>query len=113
MKKVISICLFSFLLAAPVWSAYGQDDYNTRCNYIIDPQAPAAGSVIADFFFVRPFGFAATAVGALFTVASLPISIPSGSTKAVARKLVAEPFNYTFSRPLGCFPSDADTDIFP
>ena len=113
MKKAISICLFLLFLVGPVLSAYGQNDYNARCNYMVNPEAPAAGSVIADFFFVRPFGFAAIAVGTLFTVASLPFSIPSGSTGAVAQKLVAEPFNYTFTRPLGCFPGDSDLDIWP
>ena len=112
MKKAISVSLFLLLLVGPALSALGQDDYNTRCSYsVAGPEAPSTGAIIADFVFVRPFGLIATAIGAVFTVASLPISLPSRSTDTVAEKLVAEPFLYTFSRPLGCFPGN--TDIFP
>ena len=65
-------------------------------------QDEASGeSMIADFLFLRPLGFAATVVGAVFFVVSLPFSGPTGSTGEAFDRLVAEPSNFTFTRPLG------------
>ena len=58
-------------------------------------------SMMADLVFLRPLGIAASAVGAVFFVASLPFSWPTGSAGEAYDKLVEEPSNYTFSRPLG------------
>ncbi len=61
----------------------------------------SAESMIADFLLLRPLGIAATGVGSVFFVASLPFSWPTGSLKAAFDKLVAEPVSFTFARPLG------------
>ncbi|MFP3867529.1 MAG: hypothetical protein ACLFUU_05095 [Desulfobacteraceae bacterium] len=49
----------------------------------------------------RPLGVAATAVGCATLVATLPFTLPSGSTGQAARGLVREPAAWTFGRPLG------------
>lgn len=59
--------------------------------------------VVADVVLVRPLSLAATVVGTALFIASLPFAIPSGSINETARALVAAPFNYTFTRPIGYF----------
>ena len=57
--------------------------------------------MITDMLIIRPACFAATAVGSVFFVASLPFSAMSHSTKKTAHALVVTPARATFTRPLG------------
>jgi hypothetical protein len=59
--------------------------------------------MIADLVFVRPLGIVAVAVGSVFFIVSLPFSLLGGNSKDAAQKLVYDPANFTFSRPLGDF----------
>lgn len=65
--------------------------------------APGGGSIIFDVILVRPLGVATLALGTAFFVVSLPFGVTSGSTGKAAKVLIAEPFNFTFARPLGEF----------
>lgn len=56
-----------------------------------------------DLVVVRPLGIVATVVGAAGFVLALPFTLPSGSAGETAREWVAQPFEYTFDRPLGDF----------
>ena len=90
--------LVFLMVAALVWtttgfSAFAQDQKLE--------EGTSAEGMIADFVFLRPLGIAATAVGTVFFIASLPFSAPSGSAKEAFQKLVAEPAGFTFARPLG------------
>lgn len=60
-------------------------------------------AMIADLVFVRPLGIVAVAVGSVFFIVSLPFSLLGGNSKDAAQKLVYDPANFTFSRPLGDF----------
>lgn len=60
-----------------------------------------AGFMAGDFFVVRPLGIAATAVGAVIYVISLPFSLAGGNEEEARQKLVVDPATYTFTRPLG------------
>ena len=107
MNKTIVLLLTLALLVVPVVGAQGQTSSEAARGYGAEQQeSPPAGAILGDFIFVRPFSVIAVAVGIVATVASLPISIPSGSVGTVARKLIAEPFNFTFTRPLGTFYGD-------
>ena len=59
------------------------------------------GYMAADLVVLRPMGIIATAVGSIVYVISLPFSIPGGNQGEAYQKLVADPANYTFQRPLG------------
>ena len=63
----------------------------------------SAEIVVFDALVVRPVGIVATAIGAVFYVAALPFSLPSGSEGAARDKLIAGPAQFTFSRCLGDF----------
>lgn len=75
---------------------------------IIMTSMPAFGDAegldaTVDILLVRPVSLAATVVGTAVFIVSLPFSIPSQSVGSTAKTLVAEPFNYTFTRPIGEF----------
>lgn len=60
-----------------------------------------AGTMILDVVLVRPVSIIATVFGAATYVVALPFTLPTGSVDEAGRKLVAEPFKYSFKRPLG------------
>jgi hypothetical protein len=64
-----------------------------------EPLSPDGAA--ADLLLSRPGGLVATAVGAAVLVVTLPFSLLSGTTNEAAQKLVGEPADYTFRRPLG------------
>ncbi len=57
--------------------------------------------MVIDLVLLRPLGLAATVLGAVGFVVSLPFTVPSGSVGETAHELVARPAEYTFNRPLG------------
>jgi hypothetical protein len=62
-----------------------------------------AGKMAGDALVVRPLGICATVIGGAIFVISLPFSALGGNTKPAYDYLVADPFNFTFNRPLGDF----------
>jgi hypothetical protein len=64
------------------------------------PQVDADAMVI-DALLLRPLGLAGTAIGTVAFVVTLPISLLAGNAGEAADKMVVEPFEYTFTRPLG------------
>ena len=68
-----------------------------------------SGAMLADLVFVRPLSLVGTVLGGVIFVVTLPFTLPSRSTEVAATALVAEPFEYTFNRPLGDFDHCGDT----
>jgi hypothetical protein len=50
---------------------------------------------------VRPFGIAATALGAAIFLVALPFAVLTGTTEQAANELVVAPYRFTFERPMG------------
>ncbi|BBO75460.1 hypothetical protein DSCW_28770 [Desulfosarcina widdelii] len=61
------------------------------------------GKMAADGLIVRPLGLCATVIGGAVFIVSLPFSALGGNTKPAYDHLLADPFNFTFNRPLGDF----------
>jgi hypothetical protein len=61
-----------------------------------------AGKMAAEVI-VRPLGFVGTLIGGAFFVVTLPFSALGGNAGAAYNYLLADPFKFTFSRPLGDF----------
>ena len=59
------------------------------------------GKMAADGLIVRPLGLCATVIGGAIFVVSLPFSALGGNTKPAYDHLLADPFKFTFNRPLG------------
>lgn len=64
-------------------------------------EKPDASNIIGDLIILRPIGICTFVAGTTIFIVSLPIAVISGSTKQTAEALVADPFKFTFTRPLG------------
>jgi hypothetical protein len=74
---------------------------------LIAASGPAFGGysedIPVDVLIIRPVTLVGTVLGTALFLVALPFSIPSGSVEMTAKKLIVEPFKYTFTRPLGDF----------
>jgi len=64
-------------------------------------EKPEAANIIGDMVLLRPLGLCSLVIGTAFFIVSLPMAAVSQSTKQTAEVLVADPFKFTFTRPLG------------
>ena len=81
-------------------------DYRTR----YDEEKPTAGEMFADAVVVRPMTLAASAVGLVAWVVTLPFSITADNVRESGNEWVAKPLKYTFMRPLGVMEEGAEPD---
>ncbi len=65
-------------------------------------EKPSALAMTGDLLIARPLLMVITAVGTAVFIVALPFSALGGNTKESAETLVAEPFEATFIRCLGC-----------
>jgi hypothetical protein len=91
------LCVSAALLAAslPVYAddAYTPDPENSH--------TPSAGAMAADALLLRPLSLAGTALGVGIFLAGLPYELASNSVPAASHRLIVEPGEFTFTRPLG------------
>jgi hypothetical protein len=93
-NKLISLFLASFLglstaMLPSLASAY---DRETRVS---------TDAMVMDALAVRPLMLAATAVGTVVFIVSLPFTAFGNNADKAVEQLVLEPAKYTFVRPLG------------
>ncbi|UCD32670.1 MAG: hypothetical protein JSV38_01875 [Desulfobacterales bacterium] len=62
-----------------------------------------AGAMAADILFARPIGLLSVVVGSALFIVSLPFSALGGNVNDASQKLIMDPVNFTFNRPLGDF----------
>ncbi|MAA71569.1 MAG: hypothetical protein CL679_07565 [Bermanella sp.] len=65
-------------------------------------ETPSAAAMAFDGLIVRPLTLAATAIGTVIWVATLPFSLLGGNAGDAAEVLVLTPARATFVRCLGC-----------
>lgn len=70
---------------------------------LANQQHPSGEMMLYDLVLVRPVAIAACGIGLVGSVLALPFAAMSNSDREVSRKLISEPFSYTFTRPLGHF----------
>ncbi len=87
MRKIVVILFVAITLIAASGPAFAGD----------------AEDIPVDVLVIRPVALVGTVLGTALFVVALPFSIPSGSVKMTAKKLIVEPFKFTFTRPLGEF----------
>jgi hypothetical protein len=76
---------------------------STSVPALADDGPTVAAAMVADVIIARPAGLVAIVLGTAVFVVALPFAAISGSVEPVARTLVAEPFEFTFTRPVGDF----------
>ncbi len=67
------------------------------------PTAPSGAAMLIDGILIRPLGFAATLIGGVVFVVTLPFSLLGGNVDDAGQALVGDPARMTFKRPLGEF----------
>ena len=95
-KRSLVIAIIAALLIVPFASTGLAEEYFER-------EDPSGGEMMYDFIIVRPIGIAATVIGSVFYVVSLPFSLLGDNSGEAGEALVKEPAAYTFKRPLGEF----------
>ena len=58
-------------------------------------------ATLFDLLILRPMGIAACAVGVAASIVAFPFAVTTGAGAEVGDKLITEPFEYTFTRPIG------------
>jgi hypothetical protein len=91
---VMALSISGTLVSGSVFAAGYDSDY-------LQDDEPTAGAMVADLLVARPLTLVATVVGAAGWVISLPFTLIGGNTGEAGERMVAEPFRYTFARPLG------------
>ena len=89
LKIIIIACLLFALLSLNVSAAIPQE-------------RPGAFAMVIDVP-IRVVGLGLALIGSAFFVVALPFALTSGSTGDAWDVLVIEPFEFTFTRPLGKF----------
>jgi hypothetical protein len=93
-RTLVIFTVVALVFTTTGFSALAQEEMK------LDNKAPAE-SMIADFCVMRPLGIGATVVGTAFFIVSLPFSALGKNTGPAWDKMVADPFAFTFARPLG------------
>lgn len=62
---------------------------------------PSAGEMVFDLLIVRPVALVGTVLGTGLFIVSLPLTAIQGDVEGPAKRLVGQPLEYTFTRPLG------------
>jgi hypothetical protein len=94
-KRMVVLLTVLALVVVPSMSCFAQD--------LEHDDDIIAGKMAGDALVVRPLGLCATVIGGVVFVVSLPFSALGGNTASAYKYLLADPFKFTFSRPLGEF----------
>jgi hypothetical protein len=96
-RKLIS-CLLAITLATP---STGFVSSACAADYDSNTEGPSGGAMLADAVLMRIPMTAVTIAGAAVFVVTLPFSALGGNVGEAGTKLVKEPFEYAWVRPLG------------
>jgi len=99
MHKILKQSTTFFLIATLILIPFGTGAMAQDSTTVED----SGSLMVFDVLLARPLGIVATTLGAAVWIVSLPFSAMGGNSKTAYRKLIAEPANYTFKRPLGEF----------
>jgi hypothetical protein len=97
-RKLIVGLLVMALCLSPV-SALAVDD----SEIYVFKRAPQGNTMVGDVLVVRPISIACLAVSSVVYVVALPFAALGGNAGDATQKMVKDPFNFTFRRPLGDF----------
>ena len=96
--KLIAGLLVMALCLSPV-TAFAVDD----AEIYVFKRAPTGDKMAGDIAVIRPISIGCLIVSTGAYLVALPFAAMGGNAKETTQKMVVEPFNYTFRRPLGDF----------
>ncbi|HXI09671.1 MAG TPA: hypothetical protein VNK06_02605 [Thermodesulfobacteriota bacterium] len=98
MKKIAAVFLLAvFLSVTSVRGAAPQEE---------QPHGPSGEAIVFDLVLGRPLGLVTLVAGTAIFIVGLPFTLPTRSVGVAADKLIADPFRFTFIRPVGELPED-------
>jgi len=71
---------------------------------------PSAGAMVVDAVLVRPLSLVATVLGTGLYIVALPFSFTGDNPGKANQRLIVEPLQYTFQRPLGNFQANSPAE---
>ncbi len=95
LKRMVVLLTVLALVAVPCLTCYAQG--------LEEDRDIMSGKMAGDALVVRPLSFCAMVLGGTVFIVSLPFSALGGNAKPAYDRLVADPFMFTFNRPLGDF----------
>jgi len=104
LRIVLALVVTITLLAGPTGApAFAYQAGDGREYYSEVEPEPTGGMMMWDAVVMRPLGIVGTALGSVVWLVSYPFAALGGNADESTQKLVAQPFNWTFHRPLGYF----------
>ncbi len=100
MRKITKRSITFFLIATLVFVPFATTA--AAADQTKDDEI-SAGAMTVDLLFVRPVGIVSVVFGTAVFIVSLPFSALGGNAGNAAKKLVAAPISFTFTRKLGHF----------
>lgn len=97
MKKIAAVFFLAVFLAVSTASSAAQK------------KGPSGEAIVFDLVLGRPLGLVTIVAGTAIFIVGLPFTLPTGSVGVAADKLIADPFRFTFIRPVGEIPEDPYT----
>lgn len=94
-KTVTAILLIVSFILIPLGSA--------SFAAVEEANDTTSGGMIVDILVVRPLGIVSIVAGSVAYAISYPFSSAGGNADEAVQKLVKDPVDYTFDRPLGDF----------
>lgn len=68
---------------------------------LYQPEEISGTAMVGDFLIIRPLSLPACILGLGMFLVTTPLTVPLRQVKDAAKKLVVNPFKFTFQRPLG------------
>ncbi|MDJ0810508.1 MAG: hypothetical protein QNJ48_09290 [Desulfobacterales bacterium] len=96
--KLIAGLLVMALCLSPI-SAFAVDD----TEIYVFKREPQGQGMAGDIAIIRPISIGCLIVSTGAYLVALPFAALGGNAEETTQKMVVEPFNYTFRRPLGDF----------
>ena len=97
-RRFIVGLLIMTLCLSPV-SALALDD----SEIYVFKREPQGNQMAGEFVIIRPIAMGCLVLSTAAYVLAVPFAALGGNAKEVTQKMVKDPFNYTFRRPLGDF----------
>ena len=95
---MIAATAAGLLLAAGLARAEGTSPYPEQGD-----ERPGGLAIAVDLVVGRPLGLVGSVLGTAIFIAGLPFEVLSGDVEGPGKRLVVEPLEFTFTRPLGEF----------
>ncbi len=101
MKLAGKALVVSFTLLFLTFSVYSPLLAESIETGLYQPEDISAAAMVGDFLIIRPLSLPGCILGTGMFLVSAPLTLPLGQVRHAAKKLVVNPFKFTFQRPLG------------